>query len=218
MGKILSVFVVLAVIGTGAAAQQAEPQQQQQQQPAEPASRTGAPAGYQPLDPNVPMAPADPNTYIIGPEDTIAVRVWKENEVSAQAIVRPDGKITMPLIGDVMASGRTPQQLKVEITDKLSEFLTRPEVMVSVQQIRSKKYYLTGKVQRTGPVPLVVPTTVLEALSTAGGFQQWAKTKKIRILRDGGSKTIKFNYDEVMKGKNLDQNIYLQNGDIIYVP
>ena len=213
MGKVLFVFGVLAAVAASPTlAQQAEPQ------PTESAKPAGEPSGYQPLDTSIPIAPADPNTYVIGPEDVIAVRVWKEGEVSAQAIVRPDGKITMPLIGDVIAAGRTPYDLKVEITEKLSEFLTRPEVMVSVQQIRSKKYYLTGKVNRTGPVALVVPTTVLEALSAAGGFQQWAKTKKITIVRDGGSKRIKFNYDQVMKGKNLDQNIYLQNGDIIYVP
>jgi len=188
-------------------------QQEAQQQEASPARQKG---GIQPVDETVPAAPVDPKSYIIGPEDQLTVRVWREKDVSGAVIVRPDGKITLPLIGDIQAGGRTPEQLKKDITEKLSEFLNRPEVMVSVTDIRSKKYYIIGQVNRTGAFPLVVPTTVLDALSGAGGFQEWAKKNKIVILRKG--KRLKFNYKEVIKGKHLEQNIYLENGDHIIVP
>lgn len=188
----------------------------QEEQAGQQSAQAAGEANMKPLDTDTPAAPVDGKSYVIGAEDQLQVRVWREREVSGSVIVRPDGKITLPLIGDVMASGRTPEQLKKVITEKLSAYLTRPEVMISVTAVRSKKYYLTGQVNRTGAVPLVVPTTVLEALSGAGGFQQWANRKKIVILR--GAKRFKFNYNEVIKGKHLEQNIYLQNGDNIIVP
>jgi len=191
----------------------------QQQQPAapEPGQQPARPAeGVKPVDETVAAEPVDPHTYVIGPEDQLMIRVWRERDVSGAVIVRPDGKITLPLIGDVQAGGRTPEQLRKEVTEKLSEFLNRPEVMVAVTAVRSKKYYIVGQVNRTGSFPLVVPTTVLEALSNAGGFQQWANRKKIVILR--GNKRLKFNYNDVIKGKHMEQNIYLQNGDHIIVP
>jgi polysaccharide export outer membrane protein len=167
-------------------------------------------------NPDAPSAPVDPSSYIIGPEDQLRVRVWREPDVSGDVTVRPDGKITLPLIGELQAAGRTPQALAQTVTEKLSEFLNRPEVMVEVRAVRSKKYYITGQVNKTGAFPLTVPTTVLEALSGAGGFQPWAKKKKIVILR--GNKRFKFNYNEVIEGKHLEQNIYLENGDHIIVP
>lgn len=165
---------------------------------------------------DAPAAPVDPSSYVIGAEDQLRVRVWREPDVSGDVTVRPDGKITLPLVGEIQAAGRTPQALAQTLTEKLSEFLNRPEVMVEVRAVRSKKYYITGQVNKTGAFPLTVPTTVLEALSGAGGFQQWAKKKKIVILR--GNKRFKFNYNEVIEGKNLQQNIYLENGDHIIVP
>ncbi len=165
---------------------------------------------------NPVAAPVDPNTYLIGPEDQLSIRVGREADVSASVVVRPDGRVSLPLIGEVQAAGKTPLQLKKIVAEKLSEFLTRPEVMVSVIAIRSKKFYITGQVGRTGAFPLVVPITVLEALSNAGGFQQWANRKKIIILR--GNQRLKFNFNEVTKGKNMEQNIYLENGDHIIVP
>ncbi len=195
-------------------------QQQQRERERETPSTQAEPlepvTELEPLDPDAPAAPVDPNTYKIGPEDQLAIRVWREPEVSGSVIVRPDGKISLPLIGDVQAGGKTPEELGKLIAEKLSDFLTSPEVLVQVTAVRSKKYYITGQVMRTGAFPLVVPTTVLEALSKAGGFRDWAQKKKIIILR--GSKRIKFNYNEVIKGKNLEQNIYLQDGDHIIVP
>jgi len=166
-------------------------------------------------DDSVPAAPVDPKTYKIGAEDVINVNVWREPSLSGNLIVRPDGKITLPLAGELEAAGLTPEQLGVRVVAALGNFLTKPEVTISVVSVQSKRYYLSGKVGRSGPTPLVTPTTVLQALSSAG-LGQWAAKNKIIIMR--GTERIKFNYDEVIKGKKLEQNIYLQDGDHIYVP
>jgi polysaccharide export outer membrane protein len=160
--------------------------------------------------------PVDPKTFKLGAEDIISIRVWREPDLSGPAIVRPDGQITMPLIGDVMASGLTPLELGASIAEKLSQYVNRPEVIVSVQTVRSRRYYVTGEVMRPGAFPLVVPTTVLEALTLAGGFREFANTKNITVLR--GGKRFKFNYKDVIRGKKLSQNIPLENGDYIIVP
>jgi polysaccharide export outer membrane protein len=206
---LICAIVITCLVSAAAFAQESEPMAGERE-PIDPDQQ------MQPLDESTPAAPVDPNTYVIGAEDHLSIRVWREREVSGGVVVRPDGMISMPLIGEVHAGGKTPEQLGKVITERLSEYLTRPEVLVSVTAIRSKKYYITGQVNRTGAFPLVVPTTILEALSGAGGFGQWANTKKIVILR--GEKRIPFNYKEVIKGKNLEQNIYLQNGDHILVP
>jgi polysaccharide export outer membrane protein len=160
-------------------------------------------------------APVDPKTYIVGAEDVLMVRVWREPDMSGPVVVRPDGRVTLPLVGDVQASGLTPEQFRERVVAALSAILNKPEVIVSVQEVRSKKYYVSGEVGRSGPVPLVTPTTVLQALSLAG-FREWAKKGKIVIMR--GTQRFKFNYNDVIKGKKLEQNILLQDGDHIYVP
>jgi polysaccharide export outer membrane protein len=161
-------------------------------------------------------AAVDPSKYVIGPEDIIFVRVWREPDFTLPAAVRPDGKITMPLIGDVQAADQTPQQLTKKLTDLLSKYLNNPDVNVTVNEVRSKRYYIDGEVGRPGLYLLVTPTKILEALSTAGGFRDFANKKKIRILRNG--QILHFNYNEVIKGRNLDQNIYIEPGDHIIVP
>jgi polysaccharide biosynthesis/export protein len=162
------------------------------------------------------VAPVDPNTYTIGPEDVLLVRVWREPEHSGSVAVRPDGKISLPLIGELQAGGLTPAALTTQITEALSKFLKRPEVLISVQQVNSKKYYISGEVGRPGSFALAVPTTVLQALTQAGGFRDFANTKKIIIMR--GSERLKFNYKDVIKGKNMEQNILLYPDDHIVVP
>ncbi len=180
---------------------------------AEAADKVKSPVGVQAM---VTAAPVDPKTFVLGPEDIVAVRVWREPELSFAAQIRPDGKITMQLVGEIDAAGKTPEELKDSVVEKLSDYLNKPEVSVSVQAVMSRRYYITGEVGRTGAFPLVVPITVLEALTNAGGFKEYANKKKITILRKG--KIIKFNYSEVVKGKNLDQNILVENGDYIVVP
>jgi polysaccharide biosynthesis/export protein len=160
-------------------------------------------------------APVDPRTYIIGPEDIINVDVWREPDFTKPHGVRPDGKITVPLIGDVQASGLTPERLAGQLAQALKEYINDPQVTVSVQQVNSKKFYITGGVNKTGSYPLVLPTRVFDALSQAGGFREYANKHDIVIVR--GDRRIKFNWDEVVKGKKLEQNIFLENGDTIIV-
>lgn len=161
-------------------------------------------------------AAVDPKTYKIGSEDILLIKVWREADLSGMVVVRPDGMISMPLIGELRAGGKTPIELTQEIIDALSKLMNRPEVFISVQEVRSKKYYITGEIRRTGSFPLVTPVTVLEAISIAGGLNELANAKKIVIVR--GKQRLKFNYKEVIAGKNLAQNINLENGDHIFVP
>ena len=161
-------------------------------------------------------AGVDPNEYEVGPGDVIAIRVWREPELTQQQTVRPDGKITLPLVGEIMANGLTPNQIQEHVTKALGEYILNPNVMVVVLQVRSKKFTITGEVGRPGSYPLLEPTKVLDALTSAGGFRDFANTKKITIIR--GTERFKFNYKDVIKGKNLEQNIFLEDGDLIYVP
>lgn len=162
-----------------------------------------------------PAAAVDPNSYKIGAEDVLEVRVWREAELSGQVRVRPDGKITLPLVGDVQATGLTPSELQKKAIEAFSQILNSPQVIVSVISVQSKKYYVSGQVDRSGPFPLVTPTTVLEAMSLCG-FREWAKKGSVVIMR--GTERLKFNYNQVVKGHHLEQNIPLADGDHIYVP
>ena len=220
----ISLVVVLAV-GTSLFAQ-VKPNSQDQNQTEPPKPQLGPATSKtkdeidqsrQPVRETViTAAPVDPKKYIIGPEDVLSIQVWREPEFSRNVQVRPDGKFTLPLVGDINAAGLTPDALSQDVVKALSNYLVKPEVTVSVAQVLSKKYYITGEVTRTGQFPLVVPTTILEALTNAGGFKEYAKTKKIIIMR--GKERIRFNYNEVIKGKHLEQNILLQDGDYVHVP
>ncbi len=160
-------------------------------------------------------APVDAKTYVIGPEDVIFVKVWRDNDVSGQFLVRPDGRISVPLIGDVTATDRTPEQLEKDISERLAKFIKDPQVNVGILVVGSKKYFILGEVNHAGSFPLVVPTNVLEALVNAGGFRDFANTTKILILR--GDKHFTFNYKQVTRGKKPEQNILLEPGDKIIV-
>ncbi len=157
----------------------------------------------------------DPTTYVIGVQDQIYVRVWREPDFTAPYAVRPDGKITIPLIGDVQAGGLTPERLAAQLKQGLSDYINNPDVTVTVTQVNSKKYFVTGEVYHAGEFPLAVPTRIFDALSNAGGFREFANKKKIVIIR--GAERLKFNYIDILRGKNLEQNILLQNGDTIVV-
>jgi polysaccharide biosynthesis/export protein len=169
--------------------------------------------------PNMPASGAaavDPNTYVIGVQDVLNIRVWREMDFTGNYIVRPDGKITLPLIGDVQSAGLTPSRLSEQLKTGLADYINHPDVTVTLQQVNSKKYFITGEVARTGEFSLVVPTRVFDALSNSGGFREFANKKKIIIIR--GTERIKFNYQDILKGKNLEQNIFLENGDTVVVP
>ncbi len=159
--------------------------------------------------------------YIIGSDDVLAINVWKEPDLSRTAPVRPDGKITLPLIGDVSASGKTPKQLQTNIELDLAKYISKPAVTVIVQEAKSHKFNIVGEVQKPGSYLLTNPMTVLDAIALAGGFRDWAKVKSIYVLRTGanGSRTkLAFNYKKVIKGHDNEQNIQLQTGDTVVVP
>jgi polysaccharide export outer membrane protein len=165
-------------------------------------------------------SPARDTSYVIGTEDLLQINVWKETDISTSVPVRPDGKISLPLLNDVQAAGLTPLQLAAELSTRLKEFISEPRVTVIVTAMNSRRAYIMGQVVRQGAVPLLSNLTVLQALSAAGGPAQFANTKKIYILRTVGGKQqrIAFNYDAVIKGKSPEQNINLKPGDTIVVP
>jgi polysaccharide biosynthesis/export protein len=154
--------------------------------------------------------------YVIGPLDVISVKVWNNPNLSSPLDVGPDGMISMPLIGQIKADGLTKEQLKETVADHLKEFLNSPEVDVQVLKVNSKRFFVYGGVGRPGEYPLVEETTIMDALSSVGGFKEFANTKKIYVLR--GTQKFNFNYKEVSKGKNLEQNIRILSGDRIFVP
>lgn len=154
--------------------------------------------------------------YVIGPLDVLMIKVWNNPNLSGLANVGPDGMLSMSLIGEVKADGLTARQLKTLIAERLSEFLNSPEVDVQIAKVNSKRYYVYGGVLRAGEFPLVQETTVMDAMSLVGGFKDFANPKKIRIQR--GTQEFIFNYKDVSRGKKMEQNILLQNGDRIFVP
>jgi polysaccharide export outer membrane protein len=162
----------------------------------------------------------DPS-YVIGANDVLAINVWKEPDISRSVPVRSDGKISLPLVGELQASGQTPLQLEQQIAKRLQSYISEPEVTVIVTDSKSQKVNILGMVPRPGEYFLTSSTTVLDAIAMAGGFKDFAKQKSIYVLRqapDGTQKRIPFNYKDVIKGKNADQNIRLQAGDTVVVP
>ena len=189
----------------------------------EPSTPTaGSPAATQPAQ-NVEAsaAKAHDNSFVIGNDDVLAINVWKEPDVSRSIPVRSDGKISLPLVGEVQATGRTPLKLEEEIAARLKNYIAEPEVTVIVQQINSQKFNILGMVNKPGSYVISNSATVLDAIALAGGFRDFAKQKSIYILRqdaDGSQTRLPFNYKEVVKGKNSGQNIKLQPRDTIVVP
>jgi polysaccharide export outer membrane protein len=160
-------------------------------------------------------------TFIIGADDVLAVNVWKEPDVSRSVPVRSDGKISLPLVGEVQASGQTPKQLELEIAKRLQNYISEPDVTVIVTAMNSQKFNILGQVARPGSYRLTSPLTVLDAIALAGGFRDFAKQKSIYVLRqsaDGTQTRLPFNYKDVIKGKNAQQNVQLEARDTIVVP
>ena len=180
-----------------------------------PAQKASAPAS------DSSAAKAHDDSFIIGNDDVLAINVWKEPDISRSIPVRSDGKISLPLVGEVQAAGRTPLKLEQEITSKLQSFISQPEVTVIVQQINSQKFNVLGMVAHPGTFLITNSPTVLDAIALAGGFRDFAKQKSIYILRqnaDGTETRIPFNYKDVVKGKNPEQNVKIQPRDTIVVP
>ncbi|SPF40158.1 conserved exported hypothetical protein [Candidatus Sulfotelmatobacter kueseliae] len=189
------------------------------------AGSAAAPASPSAMPSQNPGASAAPkphdDTFVIGNDDVLAINVWKEPDISRSIPVRSDGKISLPLVGEVQAAGRTPLKLEQDIAAKLKNYIAEPEVTVIVQQINSQKFNILGQVSKPGSYPLTNSPTVLDAIAIAGGFRDFAKQKSIYVLRqnpDGSQARMPFNYKEVVKGKNLAQNIKLQPRDTVVVP
>jgi polysaccharide export outer membrane protein len=213
-----TIYFVLAASMISVGECQAQSAQSAAVTPTSPANVTIA-AGTKSVAPSGAVAPNDPD-YRIGPLDILRIDVWKEAEISRLAPVRPDGKISLPLLNDVQAAGLTALQLSSVITNGLKEYITNPQVTVSVNEINSRRVYVTGEVLRSGALPLLPNMTVLQALSSAGGFTPFARPKKIYVLRVENGQKVKhpFNYKEVLGGKKQEQDIALQPGDVIVVP
>jgi polysaccharide export outer membrane protein len=166
------------------------------------------------------LAPDLPGpSYLIGAEDTLHISVWKEPDLSATLPVRSDGKISLPLLNDVPAAGLTPMQLAASLTEKLKKYVEDPRVTVVVAQMNSQKIFVTGEVQRTGAMQLLPNMTVLQALASSG-LTQFANTKKIYVLRslNGVQQRLPVNYKQLVKGRDMAQNVALKPGDTIVVP
>jgi len=161
------------------------------------------------------------DSFIIGNDDLLAINVWKEPDISRQVPVRSDGKISLPLVGEVKAAGETPLKLEQDLAARLKNYIDEPEVTVIVQQINSQKFNILGQVNHPGSFSLANSATVLDAIALAGGFRDFAKQKSIYVLRenpDGSETRLRFNYKEVVKGQNPAQNVKLQPRDTVVVP
>ncbi len=178
------------------------------------------PATTSPTASVAPVGVTPPADYVIGADDQLTIIFWREKDMSADVSVRPDGKISLPLLNDMQASGLTPEQLRMSLTEAAGKFIEEPTVTVVVKAINSRRVFITGQVDKPGPYPLTAPTTVLQLLALAGGVTDYAKSEQIQVMRTENGKTTnsRFNYKDVTKGKNLEQNIMLKPGDTVIVP
>jgi polysaccharide export outer membrane protein len=184
-------------------------------------------AGAQDHQPANGVAPRDaapavvlPPGYVIGADDVLAIMFWGEKEMSAEVTVRPDGRVSLPLLNDLHAAGLTPEDFRNVIVEAARKYVEAPNPTVMVKTINSRKVFITGQVEKPGPYPLNSSTTVLQLLAMAGGVKEFARSKNITVLRTDGHKQLvfRFNYQDVQFGKNLDQNIELKPGDTVVVP
>jgi polysaccharide export outer membrane protein len=161
-----------------------------------------------------------PTDYVIGPDDVLGIVFWRDADMTGDVTVRPDGMITLPLIRDVKAAGLRPDELREQIQKAAAKFIEDPNVTVVVRQINSRNVFITGQVSRPGPYPVSGQMTVLQLIAVAGGLSEFADEKGITITRTEGGKTqtLKFNYKDVARGKNMQQNIVLKPGDTVVVP
>jgi polysaccharide export outer membrane protein len=192
---------------------------------AKPASPVAPSASPVMATPSAAVAPAGgyplSSDYVIGPDDVLQITVWKNDALSRTLPVRPDGKISLPLLHDIQAAGLTPMQLRDKIAAALGEFMPNPEVAVTVTDVRSYRVSVLGEVQKPGVLQLKADTTVLEAIALAGGFRDFASPGKIMILRkdtNGATHKIPFNYNRVVKDNRSQDNVTLKSGDVVVVP
>lgn len=184
-------------------------------------SETGAVVPPAPT-PSVAAVPrvAPPDDYVIGTDDELSILFWRDKEMSSDVVVRPDGKITLPLINDIQAAGLTPEQLRERLNTEATRFLENPSASVFVKVINSRKVFITGEVQKPGPYSLTAPMTVLQLIAIAGGLREYARRSDIIVMRveDGKQVSFPFDYEAISKRNKLDQNILLKPGDTVLVP
>jgi polysaccharide export outer membrane protein len=191
--------------------------------PSKPAPSAGTPSTTAPrpgMPPGTDGGITPPTDYVIGADDQLKIVFWRDDSLSGDVVVRPDGKISLTLLNDIQAAGLTPNQLRENLTQAAAKYVTDPSVTVIVKSINSRKVYVTGQVNKPGPYLLNDNMTVLQMLAVAGGLQEWADADHILVMRteNGQTKSYKFNYKDVRKGKGLQQNIPLKPGDTIVVP
>ena len=167
-----------------------------------------------------PTDPVVPPGYVIGTDDMLSIVYWKDKDMSADAQVRPDGRIALPLLNDVLVAGLTPEQLREKLTEESKKYMEDASITVVVRQINSRRVFITGEVNKPGPYPLTASTSVMQLIAMAGGLREYANSKKIIIMRTekGRRISLPFNYRDVTAGKRLDQNVDLNPGDTVVVP
>lgn len=216
---LIAVLVVGAAVS--AAAQSPAPQAPAPQPPPVAATAT---AQKPPADPAAAAAAAagvlPPPDYVIGAEDVLDVVVWREKDLSAEVMVRPDGMVSLPLLNDVQAGGLTPEAFRLRVSAGAAKFVESPSVTVIVKQINSRKVSVMGEVVKPGIYPLLAPTTVLQLLALAGGPTAFADVSDISVVRtvDGKTTRLVFNYKEVARGRRMEQNVLLRPGDTVIIP
>ena len=211
----ISFWLALGVVGVSGAMAAQAPSPAASKDPSA-AVRPGPP----PATAAVPVGIKPPDDYVIGADDVLTVLFWRDKDMSSDAIVRPDGKITLPLINEVQAAGLTPDQLRERVVVEAGRFIEDPSPTIIVKTINSRKVFITGEVEKPGPYMLTAPTTVMQLIATAGGLREYAHQKDLVIMRmdSGRQVTFPFDYASVSKRKKLHQNIFLKPGDTVVVP
>jgi polysaccharide export outer membrane protein len=183
--------------------------------------KIAVPGATQPRAAGRPVAAVTPSPeYVIGPNDTLSILFWRDKDMSADVVVRPDGNITLPLLNDIQAAGLTPDQLRDRILTEARRFIEDPSPTVVVKEINSRKVFITGQVEKPGPYTISSPMTVLQLIAISGGLKEFADGKNILVMRTDNGRQVayRFDYRELLKGKNLLQNIELKPGDTVVVP
>jgi polysaccharide biosynthesis/export protein len=219
-------LIAMMFLAGSLTAQTGGPNSRENALPTKPAE-TSSPSASSSKSDSVPAGRAAPrdvapnsNNYRIGEQDLLNITVWKEPELSGSVVVRPDGKITVPLVNDIQADGMTPAELRDLITEKLRPFITVPEVTVAVREINSRKVFVIGQIAHEGSYRINSTTSILQIIAEAGGLNEFANRKRIYVLRkeNGSQVRLNFNYDKVVKGKDPSQDVPLRPGDTIVVP
>lgn len=213
-----SIAIAIATLLVAAVTADLQAQQKPASRNASPA--TGTPAAPTNGAPAIPAGAALPADYIIGPDDILTVIFWREKDLSGDVAVRPDGRISLPLLNDIDAAGLTPEQLRVRVTEAAEKLLEEPTVTVVVKAINSRRVFITGQVAKPGAYPLGGPMTIAQLITIAGGVAEYADSENITVLRTekGKQVSIRFNYKDVKRGRKLEQNIELRPGDTVIVP